>query len=328
MRRISYIVLVSAIAASCFCGCGKESGGMAVSGENNEILSETEETQEAEPTEKSEEPVDEMEENNEDVATDSEAPLEEVHEDVILIFRDVFGVSYETVVNPDIPATPYNNARYSHDGNKMSYEDEEYTSRLGIDVSHHQGKIDWNAVKEAGFEFVFIRIGYRGYGKTGSINLDKEFDNNIRKAQEAGLDVGVYFFSQAINEEEAIEEADFVISHLQEYELQLPVVYDPESILDDEARTDDVTGEQFTANSVVFCERIAAEGLTPAIYSNMLWEAFELDLTQLPGIPVWYADYEDVPQTPYAYEYLQYSNEASVPGVSGICDVNIQLIKK
>lgn len=140
--------------------------------------------------------------------------------------------------------------------------------------------------------------------------------------------MGVYFFAQAINEEEAKEEAEFVLEHIAGYELQLPVVYDPESILDDEARTDDVSGEQFTKNTEVFCSMIEEAGYQPMIYSNMLWEAYELNLEYLEGYPIWYADYEPLPQTPYHFDFWQYTNEGSVDGIEGRTDLNIQLIPK
>lgn len=162
----------------------------------------------------------------------------------------------------------------------------------------------------------------------GTLNLDKRFHENIKAAQQAGLDVGVYFFSQAVNEEEAREEADFVLKHLKGYDLELPVAYDPESILYDEARTDDVTGEQFTKNAEVFCRRIRKAGYEPMIYSNMLWEAFELDLEKLSEYPVWYADYEPLPQTPYDFAMWQYTSSGKVDGIEGSVDLNIQFIEK
>lgn len=211
---------------------------------------------------------------------------------------------------------------------KMIYKDDKYSSRLGVDVSHHQGKIDWEKVKEDGYEFAIIRIGYRGYGTEGTLNLDNRFHENIKDAQRAGLDVGVYFFAQAINEEEALEEAEFVLKHLKGYELDLPVAYDPESILYDEARTDDVTGEQFTKNAKVFCKRIRKAGYEPMIYSNMLWEAYELDLKKLSDYPIWYADYEPLPQTPYDFVMWQYTSSGTVDGIKGRVDLNIQFVGK
>ena len=246
----------------------------------------------------------------------------------ILHFVDVFGEKYEVEINDNITKTPYDDHCFERIGDHLSYDDNTYSSRMGVDVSRHQGVINWSSVREAGIEFAFIRIGYRGYGKEGSINLDQQFDNNIRNAQKEGIDVGVYFFAQAINEEEAKEEAEFVINSLNNYDLQLPVVYDPESRLDAPARTDNVTAEQFTKNTEAFCSMIKEAGYEPMIYSNMLWEAYELDLEKLAEYPIWYADYEEFPQTPYMYEFWQYSNEGCIKGISGGVDLDIQFIKK
>lgn len=261
--------------------------------------------------------------------TRAEEPDEtDVEKEETLTFVDVFGEEYQTVIVPEVEKVKYDKDVFVHDGSKLFYEDDEYYSRIGVDVSHHQGIIDWQRVKNQGYDFAFIRLGYRGYGQSGTVNLDRTFDRNIEMAHQAGLDVGVYFFSQAINEEEAEEEANFVINHLSGYSLELPVVYDPESILDDDARTDNVSGEQFTRNTAVFCKKIEDAGYQAMIYSNMLWEAFEFDLTQLRSYPIWYADYEPKPQTPYSFDFWQYSNEGIVDGIQGRTDVDIQLIEK
>ena len=263
--------------------------------------------------------------NEETGIPDEDLPQKEPE---ILQFVDVFGNPYEVEINPNIVKKKYQDANFIREGDKLIYEDDNYISRLGVDVSYHQGSIDWEKVKADGYDFAMIRIGYRGYGTEGSLNLDTSFHDNIRNAQNAGLDVGVYFFAQAINEEEALEEAEFVLKYLNGYQLQLPVVYDPESILDDDARTDNVTGEQFTKNTEVFCERIKEAGYEPMIYSNMLWEAYKLDLEQLAAYPVWYADYEPLPQTPYNFSMWQYSNSGTVDGIRGAADLNIQFIEK
>ncbi len=271
-------------------------------------------------------------EASEEVTTEGSSKEESISDEeptvVTLDFVDVFGEHYETTIKPDVPKHDYMNDSFKHDGYKLTYEDDSYSSRLGVDVSRHQGKINWQKVKSEGIDFAFIRLGYRGYGEAGNINLDQRFYENIKGAQDVGIDVGVYFFSQAINEEEALEEAKFVISTLEGYTLQLPVVYDPESILDDVARTDEVTGEQFTKNTIVFCDSIRENGYEPMIYSNMLWEAFEFDLSQLTDIPIWYADYEELPQTPYHFVFWQYTNEGRVSGIDGNMDLDIQIIKK
>ena len=245
----------------------------------------------------------------------------------ILHFVDVYQNPYQVEINPEVKKHDYKDDFFVHNGHLLTYEgDDNYTSRLGVDVSEHQGYVDWQTLKDNGFSFAFIRLGYRGYGQEGRICLDKEFHRNIQNAQAAGFDVGVYFFAQAINEEEAREEADFVLQNLQGYTLQLPVVYDPESILDDEARTDNVSGEQFTKNTEVFCSAVAEAGYDPMIYANMLWEAFELDLEKLSEYLLWYADYEPAPQTPYHFRFWQYTNVGQVPGITGNADLNIEMI--
>ena len=247
----------------------------------------------------------------------------------MLVFLDVYKESYQVEVDPLVKKHDYDLSCFVNDGVFTRYiGDDRYTYRLGMDVSHHDGEIDWKAVKEAGIDFVILRIGYRGYGSEGTLNEDKMFRTYIDGAHEAGLDVGCYVFSQAINEDEAREEAQLVLDVIKGYDLELPVVYDPESILYANARTDYVSGEQFTANTLVFCKMIKDAGYQPMIYSNMLWEAFEFDLKQLSDYPIWYADYEPLPQTPYNFEYWQYSNTGNIPGVAGMVDLDIQLIKK
>ncbi len=244
------------------------------------------------------------------------------------IFRDVFGVSYETSIDPGIKPCTYDKSLFRTIEGKMVYDSEGYVCRQGIDVSYHQGSIDWTKVKQAGYDFVILRIGFRGYGKEGKVREDPNFYDYLEGAHNAGLDVGVYFFSQAVNAEEALFEAEFVLKMLEGKSLELPVVYDPESILDDVARTDNVTPEQFTENTLVFCKRISEAGLEPMIYCNMLWEAFELDLEKLSEFRIWYADYEKIPQTPYHFVMWQYSNEGSVPGIQGNCDLDVWLEKQ
>lgn len=244
-----------------------------------------------------------------------------------LHFIDAWGEWHDADVIGGLKKYPYNLEALKVDGNNVSYTaDDGYTVRFGIDVSKWQGKIDFNKVKESGVEFVIIRLGFRGYGQAGNIKEDVRFHENIKAAKEAGLDVGVYFYAQAINEEEALEEAEFVLKTIEGYELDLPVVYDPELIRNDTARTDNVTGEQFTKNTIAFCEAIKAAGYEPMIYSNMIWEAFLFDMSKLQEYKFWYADYEPSPQTPYHFEFWQYSEKGSVKGISGNVDLNIQFI--
>ena len=281
-----------------------------------------------------EEPVTSVEDvSSSDVSSEPETP-EKPEFPEYFSFVDVFGESYTVEFKKDWALHPYDTSCFVREGDAVYYRgDEAYTSRLGIDVSHHQkGKIDWKKVADSGVDFVIVRVGYRGYGiNSGWIKEDEYAASNIRKALDAGLEVGTYFFSQAINEEEALEEAEFVIDFFKKNnftaeEITLPVVFDPEPILKDDARTDGVSGEQFTKNTRVFCDAIREAGFQPMIYSNMVWEAGMLDLNALSDIPVWYADYEPLPQTPYDFKMWQYSESIHVPGIPGNMDGNILLV--
>ena len=233
---------------------------------------------------------------------------------------------YEAVIDENFPRNIYFQDSFVWEEDRMTYAgDDRYTWRTGIDVSEHDEDIDWQQVRDAGIDFVFIRAGYRGYSE-GSLRQDAYFEKNLREAREAGLDVGVYFFSQAVNEAEALEEADLVLRMLDGQALQMPVVYDPESILNDAARTDDISGDQFTRNALAFCGRIRERGYAPMIYANLVWESFEFDLSRIRDIPIWYADYEPVPQTPYFFTVWQYTDSGTVPGIVGPVDLNLQLI--
>lgn len=232
-------------------------------------------------------------------------------------------------------STPRNNhylAVFHSDWPLYDADKEIKGQRLGIDVSTYQGNIDFNKVKEAGYEFVIVRIGFRGYGSEGKMKADDKAIANIKNAQAAGLDVGVYFFSQAVSEEEAVEEAEFCFDILAEAgitegsQLDMPVVFDPESILHDDSRTDNVSGEQFTKNCIAFCNEVEGRGFDSMIYANTTWEAYMLDLGQLKDYPIWYADYANEAQSPYDYSMWQYSEKGEVPGIAGPVDLNIQYI--
>lgn len=262
-------------------------------------------------------------------APETQGPESSAPQKETLHFVDAWGEWHDVDIDPEVPRHAYNWACLRQEGTDIRYEgDATYSLRKGVDVSSHQGDIDWSKVKADGYDFAFIRIGFRGYGSTGSLNEDRQFSANLTQAQAAGLDVGVYFFSQAINEAEALEEAEFVLKLLDQAPLQLPVVYDPELIRDDQARTDNVTGEQFTKNTLVFCQAIQQAGYEPMIYSNMIWEGSLFDMKQLEAYPVWYADYEPVPQTPYHFAFWQYSCQGQVRGINGPVDLDVQFIKQ
>ena len=251
--------------------------------------------------------------------------VQDAYGNEILSFVDVKGNPYQVLVDQGAPRNQYDPAAYQHFADFVVYFDGKYISRPGVDVSYYQGDIDWNAVKAAGYQFAILRIGYRGY-RAGSLAMDPKFYQNLAGAQAAGLDIGVYFFAQAVNEQEAVEEADYVLGILQGYPLTMPIVYDPETIESPAARTNSVSGEQLTKNAAAFCDEIRKGGYTPMIYSNMLWQAYKLNMSELGDELFWYADYEPLPQTPYNFAFWQHSQSAFVPGVPTACDVDIQML--
>lgn len=194
-------------------------------------------------------------------------------------------------------------------------------SQVGIDVSIHQGLIDWNQVAAAGVDFAMIRCGYRGY-KYGQVNPDTNAIMNLELARNAGLKVGVYFYSQAISVEEAIEEAQFVLSSLEGQQLDLPVCYDWERF-SDEARTANVDGRTVTDCAIAFCETIRAGGREPMVYFNPT-QAFDLlSMEELTEYKFWLAMYDTESWFPYRVDMWQYSNTSRVPGINTNVDLNI-----
>ena len=205
----------------------------------------------------------------------------------------------------------------------MYYHDPAYTTSLGIDVSAYQGEIDWRQVADAGVEFVMIRLGFRGYGKEGTLNLDKYFHQNLSGAKEAGLKVGIYFFSQAINVAEAEAEAAFVLENLAGAELDYPVVYDWEPVSNKSARTNGLGAEVLTDCAIAFCDAVSYAGYTPMIYYNLPVGYTRYDLSRLTAYDVWFAQYADEPTMYYDYRIWQYTDSGKIPGIEGKVDMNI-----
>lgn len=209
------------------------------------------------------------------------------------------------------------------DSGFVTYQAEgETLTKKGIDVSKYQGEIDWAAVKNDGVDYAIIRVGIRGYSE-GGILEDEFFRQNIEGATANGIPVGVYFFTQALNEEEALEEANFVIEMLQGYELTYPVYLDIEDVKKESCRTNVLTVTERTNNAKVFLEAVKEAGYQPAIYGNMKTFLLMLDLSALEQYDKWFAGYTLPIYYPYEYKMLQYSEKGQVAGINGQVDVNI-----
>lgn len=218
----------------------------------------------------------------------------------------------------------------SADGDRLSYsENGETKSLLGIDVSDHQNSINWAAVKADGVDFAIVRVGYRG-STEGEIYEDSRFADNVLGAQSVDMPLGAYFFSQATNEDEAREEAQFVLDKLAEQgltpeSLAYPVVFDQEPAEGD-GRANGLSAEQYTANALAFCQAIEEAGYRAMIYGNQNDMAAR-DIEQLESYPVWYAEYgASEPSANFDFVMWQYTNEGSVRGIDVPVDLNLYLV--
>ncbi|MCI5773308.1 MAG: glycoside hydrolase family 25 protein [Erysipelotrichaceae bacterium] len=197
-------------------------------------------------------------------------------------------------------------------------------AQLGIDLSMHQSTVDFSLLKQQGIEFVFLRLGYRGY-QSGELHLDKTFEKYYAEAKKYDLDVGVYFFSQAIDEKEAIEEANFVIKHLKNKTLDLPIAYDLEKIdYDENYRTKDLSIETKTQNALAFCGRLLYKDYQPMIYLNQDIANTFYDLEKIYNYDIWYAQYRSAPTYPYHYKYWQFSDKGKINGIKEEVDLNLR----
>ncbi|WP_408070907.1 glycoside hydrolase family 25 protein [Butyrivibrio sp. JL13D10] len=192
----------------------------------------------------------------------------------------------------------------------------------GIDISRSQGDIDFNKVSEAGIDFVMIRAGLRGSAE-GQLLEDDYFKTNLKKAVSAGLDVGVYFYSQAINTAEAAEEADFVIGLLQGAEIDYPIAIDLEQVSSSDARTAKLSKTLYSDIAKTFCEKISEAGYVPMIQGSIRTFGELIDTETIQSYPTWII-YHDYPQYyPYEYYMWQYSKNSDIAGIEGEVNMNI-----
>ena len=219
-----------------------------------------------------------------------------------------------------------NNFRLDENGFLAYYENNVKVSMAGIDVSKWQYDINWKKVAAAGIDYAIIRLGYRGTAAEGNTAMDPYFEQNIKGALDAGLHVGVYYFTQAITVEEAIAEANIVIDALKGYNITFPVVYDTE--YREGGRANDLPNELRTACAKAFCDTVLAAGYTPVIYTSTNWSILNLNLEELTNYDLWYAYYGNPEDLYYPYEYTmwQYTDSGKVDGINGAVDMNISFM--
>ena len=207
----------------------------------------------------------------------------------------------------------------------LSYRDNKREAIKGVDLSKYNGAVDFAKLKDAGVGFVMLRLGSRGYG-TGKIDLDEKFVEYAQNAKVAGIQTGAYFYSQAVNEAEAIEEANYIVGAVSGFNVKYPIAIDIEKVSGDEARTDKLTNKERTAVVKAFCDAVKGYGYKPVIYASKEMLVSSLELEELSDYDVWLADYDNPTDYPYRFTMWQYSKTGKIDGITGDIDLDLCFI--
>lgn len=259
----------------------------------------------------------------EPTATIAPTPTPDPHEGMVYV--NTGGESNWVYPVEGFPVSDFKAEDFASENGVVSYTGDRYASRLGIDVSFYQGDIDWEKVKAAGVEFAMIRCGFRGSSE-GTLYEDEKFRQNMDGALEAGLDVGVYFFSQTTGAREAAEEAEYVLSLIDGYELTMPVAFDWEPLSG--SRAGDISSRELTVSAVVFCEIMKDAGYESAVYLYRKQGYYDYDLAELKDYTLWIGSPGDYPDFYYAHELWQFSFTGRIDGIDHDVDLNLQLTPK
>ena len=229
-------------------------------------------------------------------------------------------------INDKLAANSYDTAKFVYQNPQMKYYvNGKQASWFGVDISSKQGIVDFEKLKKAGVDFVMIKVGGRGYS-SGNIVLDSSYKDYMNGAKNAGLGIGVYFYSQAVDKDEVCEEAETLLELIKDYPVKYPVVFDMESVEGDMARTDVLDISTRTELARIFLKTIKAEGYTPMLYGDKEWLVTKLDLEKLQDYDVWLSQETDTPDYPYEYTMWQYNKSGTVSGISGTAGLNISLV--
>lgn len=274
--------------------------------------------------------ADSQNETEEESGTDAEKKEEVVQEDPSTdgkhtLVKTSDGQEEWVLISPYLTKNTYDFKNLSESANLRKYTDNgKKISRVGVDISKHNGQVNFNSIKAAGVDYVMLRLGARGYS-TGQLSLDDNFVENMEAAIEAGLDIGVYFYSQAISQDEVMQEANFVIQNLEPYRAHItyPVAYDMEKVANDTARIDGLSRDDKTAIAATFLSGMQAAGYIPMVYGNKEWLIKNIDLAKLQDYDVWLSQEQDIPDYPYQFAMWQYTTTGVLNGVTGDASLNL-----
>ena len=283
-------------------------------------LEDDKETEEKTDKKEEIEEIEEIEETEE--AEENDPSKDGKHVEVVL--RD--GTKEWVSINPYWKKNTYDFANLVSKNDLLHYySDGKQISYLGVDLSKYQSKVDFAAIQDEGIDFCMLRVGSRGY-ETGVIQEDEKFQEFIIGAEAVGMPVGLYFFSQAVTEAEAIEEANFVISKIGEHKITYPIAYDMEFIANDNSRIETLTKAEKTDIALAFLTRIEEAGYTGMVYGNKEWLLKRVELHRFEDYDVWLTQEDNIPDYPYVYSMWQYTKQGEVYGIDGYVDLNISFI--
>ncbi len=230
------------------------------------------------------------------------------------------------LISPYLPKNEYDYTKLVCQSDIMKYFVEgKQVSYVGCDLSKYQDYVDFVKLKKAGIDFVMLRVGSRGYG-TGQLSIDDYYLDNIKRASDAGLDIGLYFYSQAVSELEAEEEANLVLANIGEYKITFPIAIDMELVANDSCRIENLSREEKTKITKKFLQTVQNAGYLPMIYGNKEWLVKKIDLSKLTDYDVWLSQPGDIPDFPYRFTMWQYSTTTSIDGIAGYANMNISFI--
>lgn len=260
----------------------------------------------------------------EELKKQQEADLSEGGTKTMVVRPD--GTEQWIMINAYLDKNSYDSAGFVYEDPKMKYfQSGKEASWLGVDIDKSCGDVDFEKLKKDDVDFVMIRIGYRGY-ESGMITIDEEYYEYIHAANEADIPVGIYFESKAVSVEEALEEAEFVITNLIEMRVTYPVVFDLGLVANDTSRIDMLPKTQLTEITNAFCNRIAEVGYKPMVYGDKYWLLRKIDLTMLGDYDIWLSQSGETPDYPYEFAMWQYTSEGTVSGISGDVNMNISFV--
>lgn len=261
--------------------------------------------------------------SEEETTVMEETETEEVNHDTQTLVTRADGTEEWVELNENLATNNYSKSRFVYKDPIMSYYlNGKEASWCGADISTKQGVVDFKKLKKAGCDFVMIKVGGRGYS-SGEIVLDDKLKDYMKGAKNAGLDIGVYFFSQAITKDEIEEEAETLLEAIKDYDVKYPVVFQMQEVEGDMARVEALDTDSRTTLAKLFLNIIDDAGYKPMLYGNKEWLLTKVDLEALAGYDIWLSQEADTPDYPYEFSMWQYDKAGTISGISEETGLNI-----